>query len=141
MPEFFENGGVIADGQGDGLAHITRPALGAGQFPGITARAVFMVAGQHFIARLQVERTGHHVDAKCGVVDKDKFFGAHIDIARQRCTRFVQGRRRLTTEKAHGLALQLPLPLLVNFEDWQRRGPKRTVVEENHTWVKLKITT
>ena len=141
LPQLVDDGGGVGDGQGERPAYVARAAPGARRFPGVGARAIFMVGRQHLVAGLEVERARHDIDGKGGVVDEDEIFGAGVEVGSQVLPRGAQGRRGLAAEEAHGLALQPSLPLLVDREDRERRRAEGTVVEEGDVGVELEVGT
>ena len=95
-------------GQGDGLVFVHRPTLLADELPGVIAGAVFVVAGEDLVARLQLQRTGHDVDAMRGVGHKDQVTGGGVEILAQGLAGLAIQHDHLAAEEKDGLAPKEP---------------------------------
>ena len=67
------------------LVDIVRAGLAADEFPGLVARAVLVVGGQHLVPRPQRQRAGDHVDAIGGVGNQDQLPGRRRGDTRRAC--------------------------------------------------------
>ena len=118
---------------------VASAALLAEPLPAPLAGPVLQVGADHLIARLERERSGHHVDAGRRVGHKNQIVSRAAEIGGHRGARLVQQVLRAPSQELDRLPLQLALPAAVLGEHRLRRGPERPVVEEDDVGIEQEL--
>ena len=101
------------------------------------ARAVLEIRRQHLVARLQVERARGEVHARRRVLDEGQIVRTRADVRAECGAGLGEQRVEAAGDEMDGLALELPLPVLVALEDRTGAGPEGAVVEERDLGIEL----
>ena len=104
----------------------------ANEFPGVVARAIFVIGGENLIAGFERQGAGDYVDAVGGIGNKDQVVGSGVEISANHLTRSPVESSHLAPQEEHGLAFQSALPGLVDLENRARAGTEGSMVEKNN---------
>ena len=120
-----------ADRQRNGRAHIAAAALAADKFPGLVQSTVLVIVAEDLIAGSQRQGAGHDVQGGGGVGRIKKIFLPGTQECGQNTARFLHQSTKAPPEKFYRLALQLPLPILIDLKHRPGTGPEGPVIEKN----------
>lgn len=127
------------DGEGKGGAGDFCAPDARGEFEGVVAGVVFVMAGEDFIAGAEAKGADDGVDPDGGVSDEGEVVGVAVDEGGHAGSGGIEERFELFDEEADGLGFHAGAQADLEVEDRARRRAEGAVVEEDGFGVEREV--